>query len=74
MPQNTRIHSTVKLTINFPRNAVSKNFYRTDLEMPRSLVIISTGRTGIKDTTKVPNDRYLASNNRKEVIRIMFRF
>ena len=73
-PQSTSIRTTDKLIINFPRKVVTTNFHGANLEIPRSIVMISSGRNGVKDATKEPNDPYFASNNCKGVIRVNVSF
>lgn len=73
-PQGTSIHTTDKLIINFPRKVVTTNLHGANLEIPRSIVMISSGRNGVKDATKEPNDPYFASNNCKGVIRVNVSF
>jgi len=59
LPQSKSIHTTAKLTVNFPRNVVTTNFHGANLEIPRSIIKISSGGKGVSAATNDPSKPYL---------------
>jgi hypothetical protein len=70
LPQSRSIHTAAKLTMSFPKNVVTTNFLGANLQIPRSIIIISSGGNGVNAATNEPNEPYLASNNCNGVIRV----
>ena len=69
LPQSNSIHNTAKLTMNFPKNVVTTNFHGVCyLDIPRSMIIMSSGGIGVKAAINEPSEPYFARNICKGVI------
>ena len=70
LPQSKSIHTTTKLTMSFPKKVVTTNFHGSNLEIPRSMIKISSGGKGVNAATNDPSEPYLVNNNCNGVIRV----
>jgi hypothetical protein len=56
--------------MSFPKNVVTINFHGVNLEIPRSIIKMSSGGKGANAATNEPREPYLANSNCNGVIRV----
>jgi hypothetical protein len=54
--------------MSFPKNVVTTNFHGVNLDIPRSMIIISSGGIGVKAAINEPSEPYFDRNICKGII------